>query len=1401
MNLDLKNVLLVFIVPALAAADDGAGLKITRSSATGLVTFVTAADGGAIDLALPAGQARPTPDDVLRQHGRFFGIDDPAVQLRLMKAETDALGFTHMTYAQIERGVPVFSGVLKVHQEPAGRIVAVNGRTYPIPRKLSIAPAIDAQRAAAIALDRVLAPAAQVQRNELVIVDPGWYGDPPQGARLAYQIELTSSDPVAAEAFFVDAHTGRVLDQWTMLYTVRTREIHNAFGSSDLPGPLARSEGDPPNADAEVNRAYDYAGDTYDYYFRAFGRDGVDNAGMRMIATVNSAAAGCPNAFWNGYQSAYCTGVAPDDVVGHEFTHGVTQFTANLIYQNQPGQLNEAYSDIFGELIDLFNGDAAFAGPPGGIPWPAHGSGPGRDTPNTLRSGACTNAPEFPDGVRWLVGEDAFAFGGAIRDMWNPPCFNDPDRANSEFQVCSPSDGGGVHTGSGVLNHTVAMLTDGKTFNGRTIRAIGPIKTGAVLYRALATYLTVASDFEDAYYALNRAAADLVGTFPSDPRTGAPSDSMFTAEDAAEVDNALRAVELNSAGACGQNKPTLNSTLPSECAPRTTIFVDDFDSGAGGWTVSNSGPPTPYDWVLTTSLPGGRVGTAWFGEDRNVGDCFGQDESGLHSLFSPPIMLPAEMNLPTLAVTHFIASEAGWDGGLFRIRVNGGPWKPIPLSAFYYNPYNGRLNDVNEGNSNPLAGQLGFTGYGGAWGISLINLGQLVSGGDTLEIRFDFGKDGCTGVQGWYVDRVELYDCDSSGDCNGNGIPDDVETAGGGSNEPVLGNLPTRATGARSDVDASKSRAEDFSIGATKRIETIRIWGAYYQGGIAAAQDHFTVIFHRNDGLPADVIASESEVPVDRVATGRTVLGIPEYEYTLHLQNPPLLAPGSYYVEIFNRTPDTPDVFLWGSSEYIGVPGYATADQCPGQIWYNGADFDLAIEILSNVTGADCNGNRVPDECDIASGFSSDCNGNEAPDSCDIASGASADCDANGAPDECQADCDGDGLPDVCAIAGGAPDCNRNGVPDACDLASGTSRDVDHDGIPDECEPDCNLNSIPDDADIAGGASDDCDSNAVPDECDPDPDVDGLVSGCDNCPTTFNADQSDDDEDRVGDACDNCLTASNADQADSDADRVGNACDNCAATANEDQFDFDEDGRGDVCDNCPEDANASQLDRDGDQAGDACDNCLTIVNPNQADGDADHVGDICDNCVDFGNPDQADEDGDGIGNVCDNCLNSSNVDQRDSDGDGAGDACDNCPQFNPYQYDSDGDGVGDECDRCPDVADAEQRDTDGDGIGDACDSGNGGSGSGGGSSGGGGTGGGGSGSGGGSGDGGDGSGSPPDDDDGGTGVDQPPADDGSSDNSAGENPSTEPRMRCGFGLLGMMPLILAGLAAMKRRTG
>ena len=75
-----------------------------------------------------------------------------------------------------------------------------------------------------------------------------------------------------------------------------------------------------------------------------------------MKIVNNDPTIACPNANWNGTTTNYCNGVTSDDVVAHEWGHAYTEYTHGLIYQYQSGALNESYSDIWGETVDLING-------------------------------------------------------------------------------------------------------------------------------------------------------------------------------------------------------------------------------------------------------------------------------------------------------------------------------------------------------------------------------------------------------------------------------------------------------------------------------------------------------------------------------------------------------------------------------------------------------------------------------------------------------------------------------------------------------------------------------------------------------------------------------------------------------------------------------------------------------------------------------------------------------------------------------------------------------------------------------------------------------------------------------------------------------------------------------------
>ena len=112
--------------PAMAQAVNDQ-LHVRRSRGTGFAYLVTAPNRGAIPVTPGGGRGAPTPDDFLQQYGQLFGVVDPARELRPAGVATDRLGQVHTQYEQIHRGVRVFSGVVKVHQDGGGNVLAASG--------------------------------------------------------------------------------------------------------------------------------------------------------------------------------------------------------------------------------------------------------------------------------------------------------------------------------------------------------------------------------------------------------------------------------------------------------------------------------------------------------------------------------------------------------------------------------------------------------------------------------------------------------------------------------------------------------------------------------------------------------------------------------------------------------------------------------------------------------------------------------------------------------------------------------------------------------------------------------------------------------------------------------------------------------------------------------------------------------------------------------------------------------------------------------------------------------------------------------------------------------------------------------------------------------------------------
>jgi Zn-dependent metalloprotease len=218
-----------------------------------------------------------------------------------------------------------------------------------------------------------------------------------------------------------------------------TRTIGDAHHAESLPGKTVRHEGDRAVTDPAVNRAYDGLGATFALYEEVFHRESVDGAWLPLDATVHYGR-DYDNAFWNGSRMVFGDGdgvIFGDftsclDVIGHELTHGVTQFTAGLEYQGQSGALNESVSDVFGSLVKQY----------------------------ALRQSVAE--------ADWLIGAGLLApgiHGSALRSLKAPGTAYDDPRLGKDRQparmadyVDTADDNGGVHINSGIPNHAFYLV-------------------------------------------------------------------------------------------------------------------------------------------------------------------------------------------------------------------------------------------------------------------------------------------------------------------------------------------------------------------------------------------------------------------------------------------------------------------------------------------------------------------------------------------------------------------------------------------------------------------------------------------------------------------------------------------------------------------------------------------------------------------------------------------------------------------------------------------------------------------------------------------------------------------------------------------------------------------------------
>ncbi len=490
---------------------------VSLDEAPGLLARLAAGEDANGDAAANATSARAS------------AVRSPSTFPEVARA-TDALGMTHVTYQQLFKGIPVDNRRYVAHARD-GRIETVSGAAATIPAALDVRPTLSAADALAGALTRLNvsepmwgsanAPHDYVKpAGELVV-----FAHPQTGAAmLTYKFDIYGARPLYRAWVYVDARTGDIvfensqihhadepieaeslydgtvevlasrddsgvykLEQTTTGGGIFTFSLNNAILNEDTAAYAnATSVTDaelPFSSDSASVSAHYGTEQTYDFYFESFGRRSYDGEDAPLYSYTH-ANVNYVNAFWDGSRMTYGDGdgvrfgpLTSLDVIGHELTHGVTQYAAGLVYAYESGALNESFSDIFGEEVEYY----------------AKGE------------------------VDWLTGADfSKEPGGAFRSMSDPNAFGDPDTYLGELWYLNVGDNGGVHINSGVQNKWFYLLVEGGTGeddfgNAYAVEGIGHAAAAAIAYRNLSVYLGPFSEYYDARDGANQAAADLFG--------------------------------------------------------------------------------------------------------------------------------------------------------------------------------------------------------------------------------------------------------------------------------------------------------------------------------------------------------------------------------------------------------------------------------------------------------------------------------------------------------------------------------------------------------------------------------------------------------------------------------------------------------------------------------------------------------------------------------------------------------------------------------------------------------------------------------------------------------------------------------------------------------------------------
>jgi Zn-dependent metalloprotease len=549
----------------------------------------------------------------LAQHGAELGISPAPEDLVALPAEVDKLGLGHQRFLLRYKGVPVVGGEVVLHVSPATGVYYATAKPMGIP-PWSTVPNVPEDKALSLAIaawqqDLRTALVPTVEEPKLVVLALSMIDNTLDGkTSLAWEIGLRSADDelLSDELYYVDAQNGGIEKRLSRIRFLYRKVLDCAkypgtpscyldsygghfpqgdywFGRSEnapVRGPYPRSEYPFYYGSLDVDILHSLLGAAHGYWLDTFGLNGANGqGGLGLGGSIpvgetwgythaDNTSTKCPDFCWYSETVGavvFCRKMATPDVVGHEYSHGVvwSMFTdaqghgVGTTYEGETGALEESFADMAGEAVEgvvMGSHDWHFGTwqdtPPGSYPSCSHGTFRDLAEPWTL-----------------------------LDDTYDPPTVY-PERFHSPSVYCGTDDFGGIHHNSTVPSYAMYMLSVGGDFNGCHIDSIGFDAAQQVLYRAWKFYFTRTATFNEAYFALQQASADL---YPESVTT--------------EVRKALQAVEMDQPGLCSGV-----SEQPPPCMPPNGVCCAP-DGSCTLTTEAACGAPNGWQGGATTCTP------------------------------------------------------------------------------------------------------------------------------------------------------------------------------------------------------------------------------------------------------------------------------------------------------------------------------------------------------------------------------------------------------------------------------------------------------------------------------------------------------------------------------------------------------------------------------------------------------------------------------------------------------------------------------------------------------------------------------------------------------------------------------------------------------------------------------